>query len=133
MKTYLLQCFKDHKYFDSRLTFTQQNSKVQLEFLSTYKEIKVEDEFPFFALVKIRMELEKLGIQILCNGSRLDVYPSRMGMMSLKGYELIMGKLATTLLNIFEPTNDINKIATVKDQELYFENWIKSLRDNASK
>lgn len=128
MKTYLLQCVKDNEYFDSTLTFTQRDSKVQLEFVSKSKKILVEDDFPFFALVKIRKELEELGIKILCNGSRIDVYPSSMGMMSLKGYELRIGEPATRLLNIFEPADDINKIATVDEQKLYFENWIKDLR-----
>jgi len=133
MNTYPLQCLRGYEIFDSTVTFTQKGAKVQLEFISTYTEIKVEDDFPFLALIKIRMELEKLGVKILCNGSRIDVYPSGMGMMSLKAYELKLGEQAKKLLNIFEPTEEIDKIATIEDQRLYFENWLKSLKGNVSK
>ena len=39
-------------------------------------EIVKEGELPFYILVEIRKELEKINYFLLCNCSRIDVYPS---------------------------------------------------------
>ena len=96
---------------------------------SSYK-IESHDNYPFSALLDIRKELEKRNLKILCNGSRLDVYPSGAALGSLKAYALKMGKVATRddLVLIFESTNDMTKIATIDEQKNYYRKWLDSAR-----
>lgn len=120
MKKYIVKIFDGLEFSDSTLIFTSKGAKCELEFLFNNKSIIVENDFPFLALVAIRIELEKLGMKILCNGSRIDVYPSGMGLNTLKAYELKMGEPARKLVNIFEATEDIDKIATINEQKLFW-------------
>ena len=132
MKKYLLKSFNNTDFFDSVLIFTQKGNKVELEFICKHCTLTAEDDFHFLALIKIRIELEKLGIRILCNGSRIDVYLSGMTLSTLKAYELKIGEPARKLLNIFEPTEDIDKIATINEQKAYWETWLDSPKSNYS-
>ena len=111
-------------------------SKVIYESKDQYSYIRFElgstifestDHFPFFALVKIRLQLESVDMFLACNGSRIDVYPSGLYVSSLLAYELKMGHQATQLVNIFEPCNDLNLIASVKKQKEYRYLWSESL------
>jgi hypothetical protein len=131
MKKYIVKIFDGLEFSDATLIFTNKGAKCELEFIFKNENIIVENDFPFLALVEIRKELEKLGIKILCNGSRVNVYPSGMGLNTLKAYELKMGEPARKLVNIFEATEDIDKIATISEQKLFWENFLQ--RGNVSK
>jgi hypothetical protein len=89
-----------------------------------------EDEFPFFALVKIRKKLEELGMYLLCEGSNKYVYPSGMSAITYKAYRLYLGKPANKLVNIFDPIEDILNVASVSDQKAYRDEWLKSLQQD---
>lgn len=127
MKRYQLKLFNGSEFSNSILIFQRKANEAELEFQSSYLNARVQDAFPFLALNKIRMKLEEMGIEILCNGSRIDVYPSGMLMMSLKAYELEMGKKAEKMVNIFNPTDDVHDIGTIKEQKDYFDNWFVSI------
>jgi len=88
-----------------------------------------EDEYPFFSLAKLRGQLEEMNAFILCNGARIDVYPSAMSSVGEMAYELEMGKQATKLVNIFEPYDREAGIATFSAQKKYREIWIESLKN----
>lgn len=128
MKVYPVKSYNGAEYFDSILSFSGKSGSIELTYEAGDIKIRVEEVFPFVALIKIRLQLEQSGIRILCNGSRIDVYPSAAASESLKAYELEIGQPGTRerLRNIFEPANDLDKIATVREQELYWHKWLEA-------
>ena len=84
----------------------------------------------FFMLKEIRLELEKINAFILINGSRIDVYPSGMGLTSIRAYATVIGKQARLedLVNIFDDCLDLSLIATVAEQEARHNEWVASLQ-----
>jgi len=94
-------------------------------------EVEYEGSDLFDCLVKARREWEKKGARILCNGSRRDVYPSGMSRQmsgGRKAYVLGIGERASSscLVDIFEPAAP-DMVATVDDQKVYYEQWIRSI------
>lgn len=87
----------------------------------------------FECLKAMRVEhLEPLGAFLMCNGSRRDVYPSRMTRQmsgGRKAYELKLGVSArsTDLVDIFTLTPSIHSLASVAEQESFYERWRDSL------
>ncbi len=85
----------------------------------------------FDCLEKLRLALEKHNIRLLCNGSRLDCYPSKLCRDMGKGLKLYrcrmgeQGKFEDMVL-IFREA-DADKIGTVSSQKEYHEQWLKSL------
>ncbi len=128
MINYRLKILKDGKYLDAIVSFETNRTGVQLSYKLGEHVVKTEDEYPFFALIKMRIELEKEGVKLLCNGSRRDVYPSGNSITGIMAYELKIGKQAISLLNIFEATKKLNLIGTVEEQKEYREKWIMSLK-----
>ena len=129
MKHITLKCYDGFKHFDSTFSFQSDHGKVNIHFDFKGFKIDVEDNYPFLALSKIRLELEKIGVKIMCNGARLNVYPSGAALGSLKAYELEMGKSVTaaSLVFIFDGFNDIAQIATVAKQKEYYRKWLNSV------
>ncbi|MFB7142815.1 hypothetical protein ACFCYN_24790 [Gottfriedia sp. NPDC056225] len=90
----------------------------------------IGDSF-FEALEKFRLYLEEKSIQILCNGSALNVYPSPMTQSMGSGrlaYKLSFGKQALyeDLVDIFDCDDTLNFV-TILEQRNYYKNWLKSL------
>lgn len=129
--SYKLKAFNDQGYSDCELVLTIAN-RYKLQLISNRLKINLEfeDDFPFVALKKIRQELDHMHIKLLCNGSRIDVYPSGMSLSSLMAYELKMGQPAISLVNIFEPA-DVEKIVSVEEQGVYRSQWLKSLKKSS--
>jgi len=89
------------------------------------------DDDLFKSLKLIRAFFEKKGAKVLCNGSRVDVYPSGMSRGMGKGrkaYVLILGKQAriNNLVDIFDYA-DASLIGTIEEQECFYKQWITSL------
>jgi len=85
----------------------------------------------FDALIYIRERLEMQGLFVLCNGSRLDVTPSRMSRQMSNGrraYQMKMGEQARLpdLVDIFDETSR-GSVATVADQRRFYRQWLESL------
>ena len=85
----------------------------------------------FDCLIKLRSELDKLNIKLLCNGSRIDAHPSRMSRDmggARKVYLLKIGQQGRLedLVDIFDEAS-ADKVSTVEEQNIYYRNWIKSL------
>ena len=84
----------------------------------------------FEALQKVRNEASKFGLTLLCNGARLNVYPSPM-MRSMGGaamaYTLTLGEQAQrkNIVCIFDNTEE--PISTPKEQDEFYQRWLKSL------
>ncbi|WDE06525.1 hypothetical protein SG34_006290 [Thalassomonas viridans] len=73
-----------------------------------YEAEQVFKERDFFNCLKlIRVYFDKAGAKVLCNGARIDVYPSRMSRDTGRGrkaYVLVQGRqaLRTDLVDIFD-------------------------------
>lgn len=89
-----------------------------------------EDSEDFFsALLNLRKQLEKHHIQVQCQGSRRDVWPSAMARQMGKGltaYTCEIGKVAANVVSIFEPAPKFDCV-TVAEQERYHRQWVESL------
>ena len=129
MKIYSLKCHDGADYFDSTISMITRHGRVELIFEGGDLHIEVEDYYPFLALSQLRRELEPKGIKILCNGSRLDVYPSSAVIIGVRAYllELGVGGTKESLCYIFDSTDNLNKIATVDEQWEYWLKWRESV------
>lgn len=83
----------------------------------------------FDALQQLRRQLEPLGWYPLCNGARIDCYPSGMA-RDMGGarlvYELTIGQAGRpALVGLFEPA-PAAKVGTVADQDTYYQQWLTS-------
>lgn len=123
--------------------FTTKKKKVQFLILWKMKrrllyilsqlffQLKLTGKNYFEVLVKLRGELEKEGIKLLCKGCAKNVYPS--GMISDMGmgrnaYTLFLGLPARmdSLVDIFNECSE-SEYASVLEQQVYFEQWIRSI------
>lgn len=85
----------------------------------------------FLALQSLREELQKKNIQILCNGSAKNVYPSPMQLSMGSGrmaYKLRIGQQATKedIVDIFDYEEGIN-IVEFDEQSKFYSEWLKSI------
>jgi hypothetical protein len=79
----------------------------------------------FDALQQLRLQLEPLGWYPLCNGARIDCYPSGMARDMGEGravYVLSQTLDKLPLVPTFEPA-DREKVGTVVEQDANFERW----------
>jgi hypothetical protein len=88
----------------------------------------------FDCLCQLRHFLERIGWNILCNGSRIDAYPSSMSRDmggGMKLYHLKLGKRPqrSDLLRIFERAEP-DQIGTIEEQRAYYEKWCASEKSN---
>ena len=89
---------------------------------------KTADDF-FDALRQIRLELETQNVMILCNGARIDAYPSGVSRQMSLGriaYLNQMGQPAQQKVAIFDKT-EANWVASVAEQDKYYHAWLASL------
>lgn len=116
-------------YFPSFIKITDDHGLIKM--LLEYEGIRIEaeDRYPFFCLVKLRLELERKSLKILCYGAKQNVYPSGMSAIGYLAYEYELGHQATKLVNIFDPIKDVNEISTVAEQKLFRETWLQSLKE----
>ena len=98
--------------------------------LDELHDTKFEGSDLFDCLCSLRSKLDVLGIKMLCNGARIDTYPSPMLQSSgaRKVYITTLGKqaLRENLVNIFDEALP-EKIGTVEQQIGYHNKWIESL------
>ncbi|MEA5115910.1 MAG: hypothetical protein VB050_17990 [Geobacteraceae bacterium] len=85
----------------------------------------------FECLCNLRSELDKMGLKMLCNGSRIDAYPSRMSRDmggARKVYLLRMGQQGRLedLVELFDEA-PADKIGTVEEQKAFYRKWLDSL------
>ncbi|CAN3985909.1 hypothetical protein [Kitasatospora purpeofusca] len=80
----------------------------------------------FDALSHIRLQIEPLGYQLLCNGARIDAYPSGMSRDMSGGtvlYVLKLGRGAQQRVSIFDRAAPAS-VGTVAAQREFFESWL---------
>jgi hypothetical protein len=90
----------------------------------------------FEALISLRATLEPNGVQLLCAGARVDVFPSGMSRDMGGGRKAYITKLGcpadrSDLVDIFDFC-DSATIGSVSDQEAFHAKWTVSLRKTKS-
>lgn len=87
----------------------------------------------FSAFAKLREWLEESHIKLLCNGARVDVYPSGMSRDmggGRKAYVLCVGQPARRIdqVDVLEYA-PVEKIGSIKEQKQFYEKWKASMAD----
>lgn len=82
----------------------------------------------FDSLIQLRLYLEKNNYLLLCNGARVDVYPSGMSRDMSNGrlaYITKLGESTTkdSIVDIFDEANQIN-VGTVEQQKGFHARWV---------
>lgn len=97
-----------------------------------YRDRRIEESASDFfeALCRVRVRLEKEELNLFCYGSSRNVRPSCMGRdmgLGMQSYRMTMGEYARIgdLVGTFDVGSDIT-LATVAEQEEFFEAWLKS-------
>jgi len=88
----------------------------------------------FDCLIRLRLYLEKNNYLLLCNGARVDVYPSGMSRDMSNGrlaYITTLGESTTknNIIDIFDETNQTN-VGTVEQQKEFRTQWINSIKNH---
>lgn len=93
-------------------------------------EIDVESinyDHPLLALENLRIKLEKKYNSLInCSGCRIDVAYRPTG--GFGSYEIEMSKPATKRIALFEPTNKIELLSTVREQQSHYQEWLNSIK-----
>ena len=115
----------DGGFFSGQLIVEDNSILLECDHFKIYKE----GASYFFILRDIRVQLQSLNCLILINGSRKDVYPSRLSLQGVMAYVQTFGKQSSLedLVNIFEETDKVNLVSTVEEHEKYHTEWIRSL------
>ncbi|WP_329083964.1 hypothetical protein [Streptosporangium sp. NBC_01469] len=84
----------------------------------------------FEALKEVCLRLEEMGALLLCNGARIDVYPSQMQRQATRGRRayvmtLPRGPARPESVDIFAPAR-LDLVGSVAEQREFFERWLLS-------
>ena len=83
---------------------------------------------PLVALESLRIILEIEYKSIIgCNGCRIDTAFRPTG--GYGTYKIVAGRQATEIMNIFEPTDEVDKLCTVDEHIIAYNKWIESLSE----
>jgi hypothetical protein len=110
-----------------------QNPQWKLVFSGAgFREREFSNGDLFDAFTSLRTALEKINVQLLCAGARLDVFPSGMSRDMGGGRKAYITKLGcpalrSDLVDIFD-YSDAQSVGKVSDQQAFHEKWIASLR-----
>ncbi len=126
-----ISCIENGLTKEAKIELTEDIESVKIKFILEKRIIEKEDETFFGALIKVREELEKINIKLLCKGCCTNVYPSGMLLSMGTGrtaYSLTYGEQAknNSLVDIFSPCL-IEDYGTIKQQAEFFESWVESI------
>jgi hypothetical protein len=132
MKTYNLKIIRDRKEINAQLeTKASPNPNLRLT-ADEFDSGLIEGKKLYECFQILHKKLDDLGVKLLCNGFRRDVRPSRMsldmgdGIIAYK-HRLGVRPTAKDKVNIFDPTDDIDWLGTVKEQEDFYREWLQSI------
>ena len=116
---------------ECRLNLIDSDELCVIEISLGSQVVKYEAESFFQALIEIRLDLEKDGGIIQCNGSDRHIFPSplQMAMGGEKAYLLEIGKQATlqNIYDIFDTNKPNLDCVTVLEQKEFYNQWFHSL------
>jgi len=117
--------------FEAKLYINPETS-AELYFESDRHSLKefVSDDL-FDCMIKLRDWLDYFSLKPLCNGARVDVYPSAMSRQMSGGrlaykHQLKRQCSRADLVDIFQPASS-EMLATTAEQKEFHEKWMKSL------
>jgi hypothetical protein len=107
------------------------SGRIRLIFRGADLNLEAESDDCFSALQDVRRVLKKDELAAYCYGSSRNVFPSGLSRSmgdGRKAYKLSLGKQGrmADLVDIFAVGPDI-ELASVEDQEEFFQQWIASL------
>jgi hypothetical protein len=112
--------------------FIDETSQPSIELQSDiFNSGKINCEKLFEGFQDLHKLLDDRRFKLLCMGYRYDVYPSGMALSMGHGtlaYVHILGQPATQLVDLFEPTNELESIVSYEEQISYKRKWADSLR-----
>lgn len=117
--------------YESTVSY-EETSPCSLKFESSeFGHKRFNDIDIFGCLCELRKFLEKEDWNILCNGARVDAYPSTMSRQMGGGQKLYLLKVGeqpkrNDLVNIFDRAAP-DKIGTVDEQRGYYNKWVESV------
>jgi hypothetical protein len=129
----------DESITEGIINYYQQDSKSYLwtiEFFSSLtKHLKFTNVDLFECLIALRRELVNYSLRPLCNGARLDVYPSGMCRDMGSGgiaYILKQGQLADldNIVHIFD-YSEPELIASIEEQLKFYNSWLSGGKDGS--
>lgn len=97
-----------------------------------FEERNFQGDDLFDCLMKLREYLDEKNYLLLCNGARIDVYPSGMSRDMSDGRLAYIAKIGMSpsrddLVDIFEPTSQ-EHVGTVEQQKEYRARWVNSIK-----
>lgn len=131
-EVYNILCIEKGQEKDALIELIEKEDTVEIKLFIEELVLKKEGDNCFETLIKLRQELEKMDIKLLCKGCCKNVYPSAMILnmgTGKKAYTLVYGEQAkmNSLVNIFDSCS-IEEYASIEQQLEYFESWTMSLR-----
>jgi hypothetical protein len=130
MENRLLKMYDNGNIVDATLHFEESEHPFVQLFSATFNSDKIEGEKLYYCMQDLHQVLDSHNIKLLCNAFRYDVHPTPMALSmghGINAVKLIKGKKASELVNIFDPTDDIDAVVSVEDQKNYYLEWRKSL------
>jgi len=105
--------------------------KLKIEFEKDAFHLEENGDNYFQVLCELRKKLNNQKVELLCNGTSLNVYPSAMQLGMGGGdraYRLKMGchTQMTDIVETFEYDKENHKISTLEEQSEFHEKWILS-------
>lgn len=119
----------DGQISSCRLRFPQYEPWYLVFEMPGREPINIESNDLFDCLCELRVILEEDGKQILCQGSRRNVYPSSMSREMSGGrvaYEHHLQQPTSVRLDILDPAAG-DDLATVAQQKEYIRQWRESI------
>ncbi len=117
---------------DAILTIEENNLLyVQLKY-EKFDSGRIFAEKLYDCMQSLHRMLDSRNCKLLVNAFRFDIHPSRMALdmgVGIKAYKLVKGKPATELVNIFDPTEEIEAIVSFERQKEFYREWVNSLSD----
>jgi hypothetical protein len=123
-ETYNLRLIGSNDFSSCKIEVIDVGSRTQLDCYFQNYHFTAINEIPNCALNEIRLSLENLGFRLVCEGCRYDV--SLMKGIDV-GYVLELGKPSTKTVFYLDNTIFVDKIATLAEQDAYFDKWERSL------
>ena len=130
--TFTINRYSLDKHFISvgTLTISSEGQKTNLSFSDNIIEVSSSELYhPLVALASLRLTLEKeYSSLIACNGCRRDTSYRPTG--GYNTYLIVACQQATKLMNMFNPTDQVEKLCTVDEHKMAYKDWLDSLSEN---
>jgi hypothetical protein len=117
---------------DGKIDFARiliDNESIEFHYYDFFVKIRGDSPYPLILLQQLREKLENRNIELLIKGSIKNLFVRGVMALGIRAYVIKLGdsNLVQTV-DIFEDIEDLNLVATVRDQKQFLELWKKSLK-----